>query len=108
MMRPGIRRTLGTLALTAFGLAGIGCSALPGTQNSQSGLPSTASATPTMIRRAPAPSPATKVKVARPAPGKKGFVLSPFAREPKLIDVRNVPTGTRVQDPYSGRYFEVP
>ena len=48
------------------------------------------------------------LKTARPAPGKPGFVYSPYTDETRLIDVRDVPPGTHVRDPYSGRDFVVP
>ncbi|MCB1094405.1 MAG: hypothetical protein KDN22_02395 [Verrucomicrobiae bacterium] len=89
---------------------GIGCSVLPtpGNPDIATSNPAAASArqSPQSLRRAPAAS--VKVKVARPAPGKNGFVVSPYSKEPRLVDVRNVPPGTRVRDPYSGQYFEVP
>ena len=51
-----------------------------------------------------------KPPVAEPAPGKPGFVLSPF--DGKVIDVRGIPAGTLVADPsYSSdekKYFRVP
>lgn len=50
------------------------------------------------------------MQVARPVPGKPGFVFSPFNN--KLIDVKGIPSGTLVQDPtYSPeekKYFRVP
>lgn len=101
------RRIIRAGVLAIAGSLGIGCSALPGTggQNAPGRGTQASPSRPTLSR---APSPSTPVKIARPAPGKPGFVLSPFAKEAKLIDVRNVPAGTRVRDPYSGRYFEVP
>lgn len=51
-----------------------------------------------------------KPPVAEPAPGKPGFVLSPF--DGKVIDVRGIPAGTLVADPNypsdEKRYFRVP
>jgi hypothetical protein len=43
-----------------------------------------------------------------PVPGKKGLVTSPFAPESGYIDVRGVPPGTAVKDPYSGKTFLTP
>lgn len=47
---------------------------------------------------------------ARPVPGKEGFVFSPYNN--KVIDVRDIPSGTLVQDPtYAAsekKYFRVP
>jgi len=45
-----------------------------------------------------------------PVPGKDGFVLSPY--NGKIIDVRDIPSGTLVQDPTypasEKKYFRVP
>ncbi len=64
----------------------------------------------------PAPTPPTVVekrpeyKFAQNVPGKDGFVLSPY--NGKVVDVRDIPSGTLVQDPtYTGDgkgYFRVP
>ena len=47
---------------------------------------------------------------AQPIPGKEGFVLSPY--NGKQIDVRDIPSGTLVQDPTypssEKKYFRVP
>jgi hypothetical protein len=47
---------------------------------------------------------------ATPVPGKAGFVLSPY--NGKVIDVRDIPSGTLVQDPTypasEKKYFRVP
>ena len=96
-----------TLSLLLAGILGVGCSAVSDSARSNRGDRSSVRQTPvpTMSR---APAPGTPVKKAQPAPGKPGFVLSPFSKDAKLIDVRNVPSGTRVPDPYSGQYFEVP
>jgi hypothetical protein len=61
------------------------------------------------------PKPPTEVKtsdyaVANKVPGKEGFVFSPYNN--KVVDVREIPKGTLVQDPtYTGAgkgYFRVP
>jgi len=42
-------------------------------------------------------------------PGKKGFVYSPYAADNKQqVDVTDIPTGTRVKCPYTGKIFRVP
>ncbi|HEX7260523.1 MAG TPA: hypothetical protein VF258_01795 [Luteolibacter sp.] len=62
-----------------------------------------------------APKPPTEEKrtdyaVANKVPGKEGYVFSPYNN--KLVDVRDIPSGTLVQDPtYTGAgkgYFRVP
>lgn len=58
--------------------------------------------------------PATQKKgeyaFANPVPGKEGFVFSPYNN--KLVDVRDIPSGTLVQDPTypaaEKKYFRVP
>lgn len=56
------------------------------------------------------PDPKPNMQVARPVPGKPGFVFSPFNN--KLIDVKGIPSGTLVQDPTFSpeekKYFRVP
>jgi hypothetical protein len=39
---------------------------------------------------------------------KPGFVLSPYAPDKGLVDVRGFPPGTDVRDPFSGRPMKVP
>lgn len=61
--------------------------------------------------REPAPAPQqSDLPVATKAPGKEGYVLSPYNK--KLILVRGVPSGTIVPDPASPasdkKYFRVP
>lgn len=62
-----------------------------------------AATTPTVEKRADYP-------VAMKAPGKEGYVLSPFNN--KLIDVKGMPTGTLVSDPTypesAKKFFRVP
>ena len=63
----------------------------------------------------PADKPATTVKkpeysYASKVPGKEGFVFSPYNN--KVVDVRDIPSGTLVQDPTypaaEKKYFRVP
>lgn len=71
--------------------------------------PSTSSTT------SPADKPATTIKkpeysYASKVPGKEGFVFSPYNN--KVVDVRDIPSGTLVQDPTypaaEKKYFRVP
>lgn len=43
-----------------------------------------------------------------PVPNRPGFVTSPYSPGRGLVDVRSFPTGTEVQDPYSGKIFLTP
>ncbi len=58
----------------------------------------------------PAVDPKPSTQVARPVPGKPGFVFSPFNN--KIIDVKDIPSGTLVADPTypasEKKYFRVP
>jgi hypothetical protein len=58
----------------------------------------------------PDPEPEPTIQVARPVPGKPGFVFSPFNN--KIIDVKDFPSGTLVADPTypksEKKYFRVP
>ena len=70
------------------------------------------SAQATASATAPATAPAqssNEIPVAKPVPGKPGFVYSPFdPNETRYFDVRGHPSGTKVKDPGSGRLFIVP
>ncbi len=50
---------------------------------------------------------ASRAPFANPAPGKPGFVYSPYD-EKFLIDVRGFPPGTELQDPNTGKPIRVP
>ncbi len=55
------------------------------------------------------PAPAgNQYPYAKPVPGKKGFVYSPFDEKQSEIDVRDYAPGTKVRDPYTNRIFLVP
>jgi len=44
---------------------------------------------------------------ATPVPGKPGFVTSPHSPYAGYVDVRGLPPGTEVKDPYTGKSFQV-
>ncbi len=46
--------------------------------------------------------------VATPVAAKPGYVISPFAPGSGYVDVRGVPSGSSVRDPFSGKIFRVP
>jgi hypothetical protein len=58
----------------------------------------------------PVEKPRSDYSFANPVPGKEGFVFSPYNN--KLVDVRDIPSGTLVQDPTypasEKKYFRVP
>jgi len=43
-----------------------------------------------------------------PVPNKSGFVTSPYAPKSGYVDVRGFPSGTEVNDPYTGKTFLAP
>lgn len=59
-----------------------------------------------------APEPAkrseTNLPYGTPVIGKKGYVYSPFAPEKGMVDVNDIPSGTKVECPYTGKIFRVP
>ncbi len=66
----------------------------------------TASATP-----APAPrttTSAAQFPVAKPVPGKPGYVFSPYDPNGGYVDVTGYQSGSKVKDPYSQKIFLVP
>ncbi len=70
----------------------------------------TGNATPSENQRPPIEEKRTDYTFASKVPGKEGFVFSPYNN--KVVDVRDIPSGTLVQDPtYTGAgkgYFRVP
>ncbi|MGI9114429.1 MAG: hypothetical protein DLM52_09135 [Chthoniobacterales bacterium] len=51
---------------------------------------------------------APQFPVAKPVPGKAGFVYSPFESNGTMIDVTGYASGTKVKDPGTNRIFIVP
>ena len=79
-----------------------------GTTFHQNGILSRANASSASIPRTNTLTPQiSQLPTARPVPGKPGVVFSPFSSD-KYIDVEGFPSGTEVNDPYSGQPFIVP
>jgi len=51
---------------------------------------------------------ATQFPVAKPVPGKPGYVFSPYDPNGGYVDVSGYPSGSKVKDPYSQKIFLVP
>ncbi len=51
---------------------------------------------------------APQFPVAKPVPGKPGFVYSPFESNGTMIDVTGYASGTKVKDPGTNKIFIVP
>ncbi len=56
----------------------------------------------------PKPNPTANLPFGTPVIGKKGFVYSPFAPDKGMVDVTDIPSGTKVECPYSKKIFRVP
>lgn len=75
-------------------------------------VPQTPSETPAQSQTTPPPAEPkrTDYAFANKVPGKEGFVFSPYNN--KVVDVRDIPSGTLVQDPTypasEKKYFRVP
>jgi len=54
------------------------------------------------------PPPSPELPVGESVPDKKGFVYSPFLAEKKLVDAVDIPSGTKVKCPYTGKVFRLP
>jgi len=80
----------------------------PVTSSTSSSRPSapTASATPTPAPRTT--TSAAQFPVAKPVPGKPGYVFSPYDPNGGYVDVTGYQSGSKVKDPYSQKIFLVP
>lgn len=79
-------------------------------KNSPTETSGTTTNLPPELPKPPTAEKRTDYAVASKVPGKEGYVFSPYNN--KLVDVRDIPSGTLVQDPtYTGAgkgYFRVP
>jgi hypothetical protein len=51
---------------------------------------------------------AAQFPVAKPVPGKPGYVFSPYDPNGGYVDVTGYQSGSKVKDPYSQKIFLVP
>ena len=63
---------------------------------------------PSATPRSAASSNATQFPVAKPVPGKPGYVFSPYDPNGGYVDVTGYQSGSKVKDPYSQKIFLVP
>jgi hypothetical protein len=87
----------------------LAANATPDTANNTNAL-TTQTTPPRQTSTPPLEEKRAEYKFANKVPGKDGFVFSPYNN--KVVDVRDIPSGTLVQDPtYTGAgkgYFRVP
>ena len=71
--------------------------------------PSTSSTSrPSATPRSLSTNSAGQFPVAKPVPGKPGYVFSPYDANGGYVDVSGYPSGSKVKDPYSQKIFLVP
>jgi len=71
--------------------------------------PSTAAAPrPSATPRSSSSNVAAQFPVAKPVPGKPGYVFSPYDPNGGYVDVTGYQSGSKVKDPYSQKIFLVP
>lgn len=79
-------------------------------ENAGGSTAATSGTTPTSDSPKPAEPKRADYQFANKVPGKEGFVFSPYNN--KVVDVRDIPSGTLVQDPTypasEKKYFRVP
>lgn len=62
----------------------------------------------TSVSSSRASAPSTAFPTGKLVPGKPGYVLSPFDKEGRYVDVSGFPSGTKVKDPWTDKIFLVP
>ena len=63
---------------------------------------------PSATPRSPSANGAAQFPVAKPVPGKPGYVFSPYDPNGGYVDVTGYQSGSKVKDPYSQKIFLVP
>ena len=54
------------------------------------------------------PTPGASLPFGTPVIGEKGYVYSPYAADKGKVDVKDIPSGTKVECPYTKKIFRVP
>ena len=63
---------------------------------------------PSATPRSSSTNTAAQFPVAKPVPGKPGYVFSPYDPNGGYVDISGYPSGSKVKDPYSQKIFLVP
>lgn len=58
--------------------------------------------------KATKPATGTSLPYGTPVIGEKGYVYSPYAPDKGKVDVKDIPSNTKVECPYTGKIFRVP
>lgn len=89
------------------GRAGSGTGGAPSSAASHAAPSQPASARTQKTPAAPAPVKRDDLPFGVPVVGKNGYVYSPYTKG-QLVDVTGIPSGTRVECPYTKKHFRVP
>ena len=63
---------------------------------------------PTSPEKPVKPNPNASLPFGTPVIGEKGYVYSPYAPDKGKVDVKDIPSGTKVECPYTKKIFRVP
>jgi hypothetical protein len=77
-------------------------------QQNETHVSTAATPHPSVTPRSSSTNSAAQFPVAKPVPGKPGYVFSPYDPNGGYVDVSGYPSGSKVKDPYSQKIFLVP
>src|SRR5438105_8232736 len=80
----------------------------PPSQQNETRPSTAATPRPSATPRSSSPTTAAQFPVAKPVPGKPGYVFSPYDPNGGYVDVTGYQSGSKVKDPYSQKIFLVP
>ena len=80
----------------------------PSPQEEEARPPTALTPRPSATPRSSSSNSAAQFPVAKPVPGKPGYVFSPYDPNGGYVDVTGYQSGSKVKDPYSQKIFLVP
>src|SRR5204863_1508575 len=80
----------------------------PSPQEEEARPPTALTPRPSATPRSSSSNSAAQCPVAKPVPGKPGYVFSPYDPNGGYVDVTGYQSGSKVKDPYSQKIFLVP